>query len=68
MTARILDFAGPKTDPEQALAQWPEHNQEVIDQANHLLAELWTNGMSDVPMVAVASRQLRALADRTSAK
>lgn len=68
MTTQILDFARPKTDPEQSLAQWTEHNLEVVDQANHLLAELWTNGMSDVPMVAVASRQLRALADRTSAK
>ena len=68
MTTQILDFAGPKMAPEMALTQWIEHNQEVVDQANHLLAELWTAGMSDVSMVAVASRQLRALADTAASK
>jgi glutamate dehydrogenase len=68
MTTQILDFAGPKTAPEKALAQWTERNQEVVDQANHLLNELWSTGMSDVSMVAVASRQLRALADTAASK
>ncbi|MBT7487980.1 MAG: NAD-glutamate dehydrogenase [Rhodospirillales bacterium] len=68
MTTQILDFAGPKMAPEKALAQWTEHNQDVVDQANHLLTELWTTGMSDVSMVAVASRQLRALADTADTK
>ena len=68
MTTQILDLAGPKTAPKKALAQWTEHNQEIVDQTNHLLNELWSTGMSDISMVTVASRQLRALAETAESK
>jgi len=63
LTTQVLDFAGGKIPPEPALNKWLEHNREAVAQADQLLAELWSSGVSDLSMIAVASRQLRSLAD-----
>ncbi len=50
-------------DPAKAIADWAARNQTAVDQTEVLLNELWTTEVNDLSMVAVASRQLRALAD-----
>ena len=52
-----------KKDTDKAIAAWVTRNQAAVDQTEVLLNELWTTEVNDLSMVAVASRQLRALAD-----
>ena len=46
-----------------AIQAWVEANKPAVDRAEQMLAELWATEINDVSMIAVASRQLRALAD-----
>ena len=52
-----------KKDTDKAITAWVTRNQAAVDQTEVLLNELWTTEVNDLSMVAVASRQLRALAD-----
>ena len=66
LTSQVLDFSGNETDPEKAIAVWNEKNAAAIEQAQQLLSELWATEINDLSMVAVASGQLRALADTSA--
>jgi len=59
----VLDFAAGKKDLTKAMAEWMACNQDAIDRTDQLLTELWTNDISDISMVAVASRALKSLSD-----
>ena len=63
LTAQVMDDKVPGTDPQEAIQAWVEANKSAVDRAEQILAELWTTEITDVSMIAVASRQLRALAD-----
>ena len=63
LAAQVLDFCGKETDPDKAIALWTERNGPAIERTEGLLSELWGTEIDDLSMIAVASRQLRALAD-----
>lgn len=73
LASRALDHAKPakaKTngagDPAKAIETWMAKNREPVQQTEVLLNELWATEVNDLSMIAVASRQLRALADAQS--
>jgi glutamate dehydrogenase len=61
LSSQVLDLADVKLGPRAAIDRWSEHNVAAVDQTEHLLGELRSTAITDVSMVAVASRQLRAL-------
>jgi glutamate dehydrogenase len=61
LTSQVMDFAGGEKDPQKAIAIWSGKQKAAIDQAEQLLSELWSTEVTDLSMVAVASRQLRTL-------
>ena len=61
LTRRVMAMSGARNDPEKALRQWLQDNGEAVSRAATMLDELWTSDMDDVSMIAVASRQLRAV-------
>ena len=64
LASNALDhLARAKKDTAKAIAAWVTRNQAAVDQTEILLNELWSTEVNDLSMVAVASRQLRALAD-----
>jgi glutamate dehydrogenase len=64
LASNALDHLGKVgKDTDKAIAAWVVRNQAAVDQTEVLLNELWTTEVNDLSMVAVASRQLRALAD-----
>ena len=64
LASNALDHLGKAgKDTDKAIAAWVVRNQAAVDQTEVLLNELWTTEVNDLSMVAVASRQLRALAD-----
>ena len=64
LASRALDqFAKARKDPAKAIEAWIARNQAAVDQTEVLLNELWMTEVNDLSMIAVASRQLRALAD-----
>ncbi|MGB0670252.1 MAG: NAD-glutamate dehydrogenase [Rhodospirillales bacterium] len=62
LTDLILGGAAKGADVGKALGAWLVAHQAVVDQTEQLLNDLWSTAVSDISMVAVASRQLRALA------
>ena len=52
---------------DQALAAWAEGNAAAIERAEALLAELKAASHVDLPMIMVASRQLKTLTETTVA-
>ena len=67
LTGHVLDTAPAGAAPDAAIATWIEKNRAAVEQAEQMLTELWTIQINDLSMVAVASRQLRALADAAAA-
>ena len=64
LASNALDhLAKAGKDVDKAIAAWVQRNQTAVDQTEVLLNELWATEVNDLSMVAVASRQLRALAD-----
>ena len=64
LASNALDhLAKAGKDADKAIAAWVGRNQAAVDQTEVLLNELWATEVNDLSMVAVASRQLRALAD-----
>ncbi len=47
----------------QLIAEWSEKNQVSIERTEQLIAELSATEINDLAMIAVASRQLRTLAE-----
>jgi glutamate dehydrogenase len=65
---RVLDFANGKMDPEKAVQGWIDKNKTAVEPTDQLLSELWATQINDLSMIAVASRQLRAMTDAGRAK
>jgi len=59
----VLNGAKNGTAPNKAIEDWSKQNREAVEQTQQLLTELRSSGLTDLSMVAVASRQLRALSD-----
>lgn len=66
LTAHVLDVAKNVTDPTKAIKVWSEAHQNAIDRTEQLLTELWAGDITDVSMIAVASRALKSLTDERS--
>jgi len=63
LTDQVLDFSDGATAPAQAIDAWADKNHAAVERTEQLLSELWSTEFTDISMVAVASRQLRTLAD-----
>ncbi len=63
LTRQVLDHSGNQTDPRKAMAVWTEKNRIAIDRADAQLKEIRTTKISDLSIVSIASRQLRALSE-----
>ena len=63
LTNQVLDFSDGATAPEKAIDAWVCKNHVAVERTEQLLSELRSVAVTDISMVAVASRQLRALAD-----
>jgi glutamate dehydrogenase len=66
LSRQVLDFAKNITAPEKAVEAWAKQHHESVEQTLQLLNELRSAAVTDISMVAVASRQLRALSDTAS--
>jgi len=67
LTAHVLEVSQNVTDPEKAIKTWSDTYQNAIDRTEQLLTELWAGDISDISMIAVASRAFKSLIDeRTS--
>ena len=62
ITSQVLD-CGAGLRSEKAIDAWIQAHRAAVDRAEQILAELWSTDISDISMIAVASRQLRTLAD-----
>jgi glutamate dehydrogenase len=62
LAAQVIDAAKKGMSAEKAVEAWVDSRKAMVEQTDRLLADLWSTSISDISMVAVASRQLRALA------
>ena len=62
LTAQVIDVVKKGMSAEKAVESWAESRKVQVEQTDRLLSDLWSTSISDISMVAVASRQLRALA------
>ncbi len=66
LASRVLGSSdGPDRDASEAIEAWVADNQDAVSRTEQMLAEMWAGDTPDFPMLAVASRQLRTLADQT---
>jgi len=65
---RVLDFADGKLDADKAVQGWIDRNKAAVEPTEQLMSELWATPINDLSMIAVASRQLRAMTDAGRAK
>lgn len=63
LTENVLSTGKSISDPLRAIKQWEGVARASIDRAEQLLSELWAGDISDISMIAVASRALKSLAD-----
>ncbi|MBF0250622.1 MAG: NAD-glutamate dehydrogenase [Alphaproteobacteria bacterium] len=63
LTDHVLEAAENETDPARAIRLWTGRHGAAIERTEQLLGELWAGDITDVSMIAVASRALKALAD-----
>ena len=62
LAGKVLAHAGKNLKgADDAIGAWVAANTGIVGQSEQLLSELWTSVVTDISMVAVASRQLRAL-------
>jgi len=66
LAGHVLDMASGGKDLTKAMDQWTVNHQDAIDRTDQLLTELWAGDISDISMVAVASRAFKSLADECS--
>jgi glutamate dehydrogenase len=63
LTETILDKAKKTTPPKKAVEDWVKGNPGLVEPTDLMLGELWNIEVNDLSMIAVASRQLRAMVD-----
>ncbi len=63
LTTQILDFTGGAKAADKAISIWEDGNRAAVERTDQLLLELVSSEINDLSMIAVASRQLRALAE-----
>ncbi|MEQ8195001.1 MAG: NAD-glutamate dehydrogenase [Rhodospirillales bacterium] len=63
LSNHVLDGVKNGTSPDKAVETWNKRHHDSVEQTKQLLSELWSAAVTDLSMVAVASRQLRALSD-----
>jgi len=67
LASQVLDAGGKRNkksfDTDQAISNWIEKNQISVNRTEQLIAELSATEINDLAMIAVASRQLRTLAE-----
>jgi len=65
LASQVLDFAGPKKLPsaDTAIVAWVGNNAVAVERTEQLISELSSTEINDLAMIAVASRQLRTLAE-----
>ncbi len=68
LATRVLDYGNGKLPPEKAVEGWIDRNRPAVEPTEQLLSELWATQVNDLSMIAVASRQLRAMTDAGRAK
>ncbi len=61
LTNRVIDHAGVKGDAGKAVQGWIDANPSLVAPTEQLLNELWATEVNDLSMIAVASRQFRAM-------
>ncbi|MCB2101090.1 MAG: NAD-glutamate dehydrogenase, partial [Rhodobacterales bacterium] len=61
LAALVLPHAGVDAAPERAIDIWAEENNAAVERMDQLLGELFSGDITDLSMIAVASRELRAL-------
>jgi glutamate dehydrogenase len=66
LSNHVLDAAKNGASPDKAIDAWNKRHHDSVGQTQQLLSELWSAAVTDLSMVAVASRQLRALSDIAS--
>ena len=63
LTDQVLSCSGGETQPGKAIRAWIDCNRVAVERAEQMLSELWATDPNDYAQIAVASRQLRALAE-----
>lgn len=63
LTETVLDKAKKTTPPKKAVDDWIKGNPGLVEPTDLMLGELWNIEVNDLSMIAVASRQLRAMVD-----
>ena len=61
LSNKVCDVAGVKVNARQAVEDWIAANAEAVAPTEQLLAEIWATEVNDLSMIAVASRQIRAM-------
>ena len=62
LTEQLIAYLKGKTSPAAVVEAWAVDHRRLIDQTEQFLIDLWSTPVNDMAQVAVASRQLRALA------
>jgi len=62
LTEQLIPYLKGKMSPATAVEAWTVDHRRLIDQTEQFLVDLWSTPVNDMSQVAVASRQLRALA------
>ncbi len=66
LASQVMDSAGRRKktiDTDKAIRAWIDRNGVAVERTEQLLAELSATEINDLAMIAVASRQLRTLAE-----
>jgi len=63
LTAKVLNNTDKKPDAVQSVEIWASANRSAVEPMDQMLTELWATDVNDLAMVAVASRQIRAMID-----
>ena len=61
LTNQVIDGVGLKGDVSEAVESWIGANAALVEPTEQLLSELWASEVNDLSMIAVASRQFRAM-------
>ena len=66
LTNQVIDGVGLKGDVSEAVESWIGANAALVEPTEQLLSELWASEVNDLSMIAVASRQFRAMIEGCS--